>query len=157
MSDNDRLLSNIADFLADGQRTYELVDFPYFFGERVDLMYAGEKAIGGDVLSQAGLLQRAFDAAGKKLIPRKADSLGSDSLFVGLFDGTEYVQRYLASRQISITLSSETPPPGRIVDGDPLKYCRADGDSRRNSKRVGDCDGCGNSHRCGECDTAAGG
>jgi hypothetical protein len=104
ITDNDRLVSNLADFLVGGKRTYELADFPYFFGDRVDLIYTGEKAIGGDVLSQAGLLQRAFDIADKKLVPRKADSVASDSLFIGLFDGTENVQQELATRQISITL-----------------------------------------------------
>jgi hypothetical protein len=105
MSDNDHLVSNIADFLVGGERTYELVDFPYFFGDQVDLMYAGRQAIGGDVLTQAGLLQRAFDAAGKKLVPRKADSVKTSSLYIGLFDGTDYVNDELLSRQISITVS----------------------------------------------------
>ncbi len=105
VSDNDRLVSNIADFLVGAHRIYELTDFPYFFGNEVELMYAGKEAIGGDVLSQAGLLQRAFDAAGKKLVPRKADSVEADALFIGLFDGTEFVRDDLAARQISITLS----------------------------------------------------
>jgi hypothetical protein len=130
VADNDRLVSNIADFLASAQRTYELTDFPYFFSDQVDLMYAGKKAIGGDVLSQAGLLQRAFDVAGKKLIPRKADSVTADALFIGLFDGTEYVRGDLATRQISITLSpvdtpTATPAPGTSATGAPTATSEA--------------------------------
>lgn len=104
VTDNSRLVSNLADFLLGGERSYELVDFPYFYGDHVALLYTGKEAIGGDVLTQGGLLQRAFDVAGKKLTPRRADSVDQDALYVGLFDGTEFVREELAARGISITL-----------------------------------------------------
>ena len=107
---NDRLVSNIADFLVTGGREYSLADFPYFFGDHVDLRYAGKEAIGGEVLTQAGVLQDAFEAVGKKLIPRKSNVAESDVLFIGLYDGLDYVQDYLATRQISITLESKAEP-----------------------------------------------
>ena len=89
------------------QRTYELADFPYFFGDGVDLMYAGKEAIGGDVLSQAGLLQRAFDAAGKKLVPRKANSVAADCPCSSVSSTVpSTLQDDLATRQISITLAA---------------------------------------------------
>jgi len=70
----------------------------------VDLRYTGQEAIGGEVLSQAGLLQSGFEAAGKKLLPRTSDSIDNDVLFIGLYDGTDYVREFLTTRQISITL-----------------------------------------------------
>ena len=108
ISDNDQLVSNIAGFLVGGQRSYRLADFPSFFGNQVDLTYAGQEAIGGDVLSQAGALQRAFEAVDKTLIPRKVDSVERDALFIGLYDGTDRVKDLLATRQISITLAPES-------------------------------------------------
>ena len=107
-ANNDQFISNIAEFLVTGHREYTLADFPYFFGDRVDLRYAGKEAVGGEVLSQAGLLQSAFDIVGKKLIPRKSDLAGSDVLYIGLYDGIDYVQEYLTTRQISITLEATT-------------------------------------------------
>ncbi len=107
---NDRLISNIADFLVTGSREYTLADFPYFFGDHVDLRYAGKEAVGGEVLARAGVLQNAFDAVGKKLMPRKSSVADSDVLFIGLYDGLDYVQDYLTTRQISITLESKTEP-----------------------------------------------
>jgi len=111
-ANNDQLISNIADFLMTGHRQYTLADFPYFFGDRVDLRYAGKEAVGGEVLTQAGVLQNAFDAVGKKLIPRKSNTAGSDVLYIGLYDGLDYVQEYLATRQISITLDSKADTSG---------------------------------------------
>ncbi len=103
---NDQLISNIAEFLVSGRRDYTLADFPYFFGERVDLRYSGRQAIGGDVLSQAGLMQSSFDAVGKKLLPRKSETIDNDVLFIGLYNGTDYIQDILSARQISITLET---------------------------------------------------
>ena len=104
---NEQLISNIAEFLVSGRRDYTLADFPYFFSDRVDLRYAGQDAIGGEVLSQAGSMQSSFDAVGKQLLPRKSPDIDSDVLFIGLYDGTDYVQDILASRQISISLAAE--------------------------------------------------
>ncbi len=64
--------------------------------------------MGGEVLSQAGLLQSAFDIVGKKLIPRKSDLAGNDVLYIGLYNGIDYVQEYMTTRQISITLEATT-------------------------------------------------
>jgi hypothetical protein len=68
------------------------------------------------VLSQAGLLQSTFDAIGKKLQPRKADKLDSDVLFIGLYDGLDFVQEYLTTRQISVTVEAKTDPEDEMDD-----------------------------------------
>ena len=121
LSNNAQLVSNITEFLVSGHRDYTLADFPYFFGHQVDLRYTGQEAIGGEVLSQAGLLQSSFDAVGKKLVPRKSDSVDNDLLFIGLYDGTDYVQEYLTTRQISVTLepTTETEEPAREEEHEP--------------------------------------
>ena len=38
LSDNDRLISNIADFLTTGERTFALADYPHFFGDEIDIL-----------------------------------------------------------------------------------------------------------------------
>ena len=116
LANNAQLASNITEFLVSGRRDYTLADFPYFFGDQVDLRYAGQEAIGGEVLSQAGLLQSGFDAAGKKLLPRTSDSIDNDVLFIGLYDGTDYVQELLTTRQISITLEPATETEEQAED-----------------------------------------
>ena len=50
VADNDLLLSNIADFLTLGERTFDLEDFPHFFKSDVDIL-----------LSRASLFQVATD------------------------------------------------------------------------------------------------
>ena len=87
VGNNDQLVSNIAQFLVSGHRDYTLADFPYFFSDQVDLRYAGHTAIGGEVLSQAGMMQSSFEAVGKKLLPKKSESVDNDVLFIGLYDG----------------------------------------------------------------------
>jgi len=108
ITNNDQLVSNVADFLVTGSRDYTLTDFPYFYGDQVDLMYTGKEAVGGNVLSQAGILQRTFDSVDKKLTPRKPNSIERDALYIGLYNGTDYIDQYLAERGITITLSAET-------------------------------------------------
>jgi hypothetical protein len=112
--DNDRLVAHIADFLSGVQRQYDLADFPYFFGDAVDLVFAGDPLLNGDLLMNSGDLQALFARLGKELTVRSTEGETRDTLFVGLYDQAEEVEPYLAAAQITLlitpTESVETLP-----------------------------------------------
>jgi hypothetical protein len=110
--DNDRLLSNLADFLAGGKRQYELADFPYFFSGPVDIIQAQEAFLDGRVIAQGGPLQEAFHRAGLELRLRDEEDKKHDTIFLGSFDGAERVMDYLAEEGIElIFVEKEEPTP----------------------------------------------
>lgn len=110
--DNNRLISNIADFLTQAERHYPLEDFPYFFAEEVDLVYTGQKPLGGSVVEKGSALQAAFAQAGKKLLLRDKEDPRRDTIFVGLYTETESVEKYLKPKAITLVPqpeATETP------------------------------------------------
>jgi hypothetical protein len=104
--DNDRLIANIADWLASGQRRYELADFPFFFDGPVDLVYAGDPLLNGSLLQGGSTLQRLFAAEGMALTVREAGDDARDTLFFGLYDQAEEVEPYLEMAQVTLHVTS---------------------------------------------------
>jgi hypothetical protein len=107
--DNDRLVANIADFLAGARRQYELADFPFFFGDRVDLVYVGDPLLDADLLVSGSDLQALFTQVGQELTVRAAEDQASDTLFFGLYSAAQEVEPYLAAAQVSLLI---TPTAG---------------------------------------------
>ena len=122
-ADNNRLIANIADFLADTERAYGLTDFPHFFGDEVDLVplvgEPGKAALSADMIDQGSILQSAFESAGKTLRWQTGPESGRDTVFVGLYEGVEFsleASEILSSWHISFTLETveqkrATPTP----------------------------------------------
>jgi hypothetical protein len=103
--DNDRFVAHIADFLGGASRTYELADFPYFFGEQVDLVYVGEPLLDSDLVSSSGKLQELFAQADKELVVQEADSETQDTLLLGLYEEAEEAEPYLAGAQVTLLIT----------------------------------------------------
>ncbi len=100
--DNNQLVSNITDFLTRPERRYPLVDFPYFFAQEVDLVYAGSEPINSAAVEQGRILQQTFQKANRQLIVREKEDRRHDTLFIGLYGETEAVDSYLANRYITL-------------------------------------------------------
>lgn len=105
--DNDQLVSNIADFLTDGQKDYQLADFPGFLRGDVDIL-----------LGQADLFDLGTDM--KQLLAewaisssmQEVENVGRDTVFLGLYENDAAVARYLDSAGIRIgdTLTAPFTP-----------------------------------------------
>ena len=111
--DNNRLIANIADFIAGTRRTFGLTEFPHFLGSDVDLIPVfsdgDENAFSGTAVSEVAELQSALSSAGKRLHWR-SEALGShDLIYLGLYnglEGTPKVAGMLAQQGITLTLET---------------------------------------------------
>jgi len=117
--DNDRLISNIADFLSGAERRYDLVDFPHFFRDDTDLVYVGDPVLDSDLLKGGSGLQALFAGQGKTLTVRQAEDKGRDTLFFGLYRTTGEVQPYLDAAGVTLAITPTVPAkdgPAAIVE-----------------------------------------
>jgi hypothetical protein len=122
-ADNNRLIANIADFLAGAERTYSLTDFPHFFGDDVDLVLLmgepGQAAFSAEMIDQGSILQSTFESAGKTLHLQAQPGAGRDTIFAGLYSGVAFspeASEILTSRGFTFTLETvererATPTP----------------------------------------------
>ncbi len=120
--DNDRFIANIADFLSGAQRQYELADFPFFFGDQVDLVYVGDPLLDSGLLTGGSTLQGLFAGEGRSLTVREAEDETRDTLFFGLYDRAEQVEPYLTKAQVTLVVTpteslEEEPSPGTPQSG----------------------------------------
>lgn len=105
VSDNDRFVANIADFLSGAQRRYDLADFPHFFGDEVHLVYAGAPLLDSDLVQDGSALQSRLAEQGKTLTVRAEEDEASDTLFLGLYEQAEEVEPYLAAAQVTLVFT----------------------------------------------------
>lgn len=113
--DNDRFIANIADLLAGAGRRYELNDFPFFFDDEVDLVYAGEPLLKPDVISAASDLQDLLGEQGLRPALRAEEDGARDTVLLGLFEGAGEAEPYLSDLGVTLVVS----PTGRLVaDGE---------------------------------------
>ena len=115
--DNDKLLSNLADYLTDSQREYHLSDFPYFYEgtsqDRLDIL------LGQPSLWNIGTEMRSgLGSYGLSSEIRTEEDLSRDTVFIGLYEDSIQVNQYLqaAGIQIDDALSvpfAQGPGPGR--------------------------------------------
>lgn len=106
--DNDQFVANIADFLAGSLRRYDLADFPFFFADKADLVYAGEPLLDSDLLEGGSALQALFEGASKELRVRDTEDPKSDTLFFGLYEEAEETEPYLDLAQVTMWISPTT-------------------------------------------------
>ena len=99
--DNDKLLSNLADYLTDSQRSFDLADFPYFYRddpeESVDIL------LGQDSLWDSGVeMRNGLSVAGVSSSISAVEDVSRDAVFLGLYDNALDVGQYLQAAGISI-------------------------------------------------------
>ncbi|MEJ2210422.1 MAG: hypothetical protein P8129_15495 [Anaerolineae bacterium] len=102
--DNDRFLANVADWLSSGQRRYELDDFPFFFEDAVDLVYAGNPLLDGTLLESVSGLQDFFEEQDISLSVRDQEDDG-DTILMGLYTQAEEVEPYLAVAGVTLLIT----------------------------------------------------
>ena len=103
--DNDRFIAHVADFLSQARRSYKLADFPHFFDDQVDLVYAGNPLLDSSLAKGGSDLQALFDRKGKTLSISAAENDDRDTLFLGMYDQAEDVQPYLEAAQVTLLIS----------------------------------------------------
>ena len=106
--DNDRFLSNLADFLTDSQREFALADFPHFFAggpdDTIDIL------LGQPSLWDVGVRMRnGLDASGLSAGVSGAANASRDAVFLGLYDNAPGVNQYLQAAGIRIDDDLSTP------------------------------------------------
>ncbi len=114
--DNDRLVANIADLMSGARRSYDLTDLPYFFDGEVDLVYAGDPLLDGDLIAGGSRLQRLFAERGKTLTVRDVEDPGRDTLYFGLYTEADDVQPYLFAAGVTLVI---TATPGTAESAKP--------------------------------------
>ena len=99
--DNDKLLSNLADYLTDSQRSFDLADFPYFFDDGPDEIV--NILLGQDSLWDSGVKMRnGLSAVGVSSSIGAVDNVSRDAVFLGLYEDALEVSGYLQAGGISI-------------------------------------------------------
>ncbi len=133
-ADNDRLVANVADFCAGASRTFGLAEFPYFFGDDVDLVSvqieSDSAAFSAEAIGEFASLHRAFVAAEKRLHWLDAPDERHDTFYLGLYEGLSFhpeIAEVLATSGITFTLETAertilalTPTPTRRYTPTPV-------------------------------------
>lgn len=98
---NDQLVVNISRFLSSGNRTFDLSDFPYFFGPNLDIIF-GDSFLLSTHFEQAVAMKDALFATGHEAVFRDEEDPGTDLIFIGRFKDAARVSDYLEAAGISI-------------------------------------------------------
>jgi len=102
--DNNRLVANIAEFLASSGRGFELADFPYFLDGSADII------LGRPSLLELGAgLRRTLSTFQIDAQVKNGEEPGKDLVFLGLFDDAVQVERYLGLAGIQVGETIRTP------------------------------------------------
>ena len=102
--DNDKLISNIADYLTTSERGFDLADFPYFFREDVDILLGRSSLfdLGTEVKALLSVFQIASEITG-------IEDITKDTLFLGIYEDASEVAQYLEIAGIRVDSSLRTP------------------------------------------------
>ena len=102
--DNNRLVANIAEFLASSGRDFELADFPYFFDGAADIV------LGRASLLELGAgLRRTLSTFQIDAQVKNGEEPGKDLIFLGLFDDAVQAEGYLSRAGIQVGATRRTP------------------------------------------------
>lgn len=116
--DNDRLISNIADFLTTSERTFGLAEFPFFFKQGVDVVAANERLIEG-----AQSLRSILSSFERVAEVKNEESFLRETAFIGLWQDSPKVEHYLSLAGLSIGQKIQTPFTSDIpAEGTSLVY-----------------------------------
>ena len=106
--DNDRLISNIADFLASSEREYELADFPHFYEagpeNGTDILLGHESLWDIGIRMKNGLSNYRIASE-----IRGVEDLSRDTVFLGLYEDALPMSRYLQAAGVRIGDTLGTP------------------------------------------------
>ena len=101
---NDRLVSNIADYLTDSRREFELADFPHFFKDDVDILLGR-----ADLFDVGTELKNAFLDFQIRSELRGIEDLTRDTVFLGLYEDSADVAQYLEIAGVQVDDALRTP------------------------------------------------
>ncbi len=102
--DNNRLIANIAEFLASSDRGFELADFPYFFDGSADIVLGRPSLLDLGAGLRRTLSSFQIDAQVKNI-----EAPGNDLIFLGLYGDAIQAQRYLNLAGIQVGETLHTP------------------------------------------------
>ena len=102
--DNDRLVSNIADFLTTSDRTFELADFPHFFKSDVDVLIGRSSLF--DAATDFKALISSFQM-GAEIVG--VEDFTRDTVYLGLYEDSSDVVQYLDVAGIEVGDVLRTP------------------------------------------------
>jgi hypothetical protein len=102
--DNNRLVSNIADYLTTNDREFHLADFPHFFQGDVDIL------LGQSSLFEVGTdLKSVLSALGTRAEIRGVENFTRDVVYLGLYADSSRVTQYLDIAGVRVDKSLRTP------------------------------------------------
>ncbi len=115
--DNDRLVSNIADYLTSSEREYDLADFPHFYNrspnDSVDILVGQPSVLNAGVAIRNGLSEIGLSSQ-----LQDSEDISRDTVFVGLYEDAPQMARYLQASGIAVGDTLETPyAPGLALSG----------------------------------------
>ena len=106
--DNDRLISNIADFLTSSERKYELADFPHFYEagseNGTDILLGRESLWDIGIRTKNGLADYQISSE-----IRGVEDLSRETVFLGLYEDALPMSRYLQAVGVRIGDTLGTP------------------------------------------------
>lgn len=99
--DNDRLLSNIIDFVTTSDRVFDLADFPHFYQTGPD---DGVQILLGrpDLLGSGSKLKNGLEDYGISADIRGTEDVSRDTVFLGLHEDALQVRQYLQAAGVRV-------------------------------------------------------
>jgi hypothetical protein len=110
--DNSRFISQVADFLTGAEREYVLTDFPFYFGDEIDLVYTGDPELGPNAFDEVVGLQDALGRSGRQLTLVDEPGNQADVLYAGLYNQSGELTEVLEAAGVSLLIDPpvETEP-----------------------------------------------
>ena len=106
--DNDRLISNIADYLTSTEREYELADFPHFYETGSEA--GADILLGRESLWDVGIdMKNGLSTYNISSEVRGVEDLSRDTVFLGLYEDALPMSRYLQAAGVRIGDTLGTP------------------------------------------------
>ena len=112
VKDNARMVSNIADFLTESERTYRLTQFPRFFQGEVDILVEDPSLV-----TKAANMKRLLSSEGVTAQLQGSENVGRDTVYLGIFSEHSSAARYLEANGILVGEALTTP----FASGIPLE------------------------------------
>ena len=114
--DNGQLVANIADFLTEEQKDFQLSDFPGFFQDGVDILLGRP-----DLFDLGADMRQSLSGRGIASEVAEQENAGRDTVFLGLYENPASVARYLDSAGVILGDSLTAPfSPGIPLEGTAL-------------------------------------
>ncbi len=131
--DNDKLVSNIADYLTASEREFNLDDFPHFFRSEVDILVGRSSLF--DVGTTMKTLLSGFRVNSEM---RGVEDITRDTVFLGLYEDSFNVAQYLQVAGIQLDGTLRTPFSTDIEREDTALVLLHKGQERRVLAVLGD-------------------